>query len=439
MIATHSARCLVSSILVLSGAALAGCGSDEGSKGGAQAGASASATGGSGNGGSPNPQGGSAATTAAVQGGNATSTPAANQGGNTANTTAAVGQGGSTPAQTQVTTLPDGIPVGNPDGKCSIPTAGALEDVSSPTKVVGDGTRASCTSAAVVAAVWNDGAPVNRVTFNCGTEPTTIVLTESIRVPNAPSGASTVIDGGGKVTLSGGGKVRIVYSNACNNTLGWYTDHCQDQDSPHLALQNLTFIDGNAANNQKSDTDEPSGGAVFMRSGRLKIVNCRFFNNKAIAAASDFGGGAVRVLGQYNSQAVQVINSTFGGKEGSGNSAANGGALSSIGTSWNIVNSLFSYNTAIGTGANDGNGGNGGAIYNDGNLFTTKLCGVKMTQNVANEGGGAIFFVSNDKTGSIAIEQSILTQNTSKGFQSHPGMFIIAKAGDPTITSSTVE
>ncbi|HMA93179.1 MAG TPA: hypothetical protein VKP30_10870, partial [Polyangiaceae bacterium] len=136
---------------------------------------------------------------------------------------------------------------------------------------------------------------------------------------------------------------------------------------------------------------------------------------------------------------VQVINSTFGGKAGSGNSAANGGALSSIGTSWNIVNSLFSYNTAIGTGANDGNGGNGGAIYNDGNLINTRLCGVQMTQNVANEGGGAIFFVSNDRTGSIAIDQSTLTQNTSKQFESQPGMFILAKAGDPTVTGSTVE
>jgi hypothetical protein len=290
-----------------------------------------------------------------------------------------------------------------------------------------------------VGAVWNDGTPVNRVTFSCGADPITITLTESIRIPNAPSGASTVIDGGGKVTLSGGGAVRIVYSNACNSDLGWYTSHCQDQDSPHLALQNLTFIDGNAANIVESDTDEPSGGAVFMRSGRLKIVNCRFFNNKTIAAASDFGGGAVRVLGQYNDEPVYIVNSTFGGKDGYGNSAANGGALSSIGTSFTIINSLFSYNTAIGTGANSGNGGNGGAIYNDGNTIVLSLCGVKMEQNVANEGGGAIFFVSNDKTGSISLEQSTLTSNTSKGFQTQPGMYIIAKPGDPTVTNSTIQ
>lgn len=348
--------------------------------------------------------------------------------------------GGATTQVTNPFTNPsDGLPAGNPSGTCPIPAAAGLEDVSSPTKTVGTGTAASCTGDAVVKAVWNDGAPVNRVVFDCGAEPLTITLTETIRIPNAPSGASTVIDGGGKITLSGGGAVRIIYSNACNNTLGWYTDHCQDQDSPHLTLQNLTFIDGNAASIAESDTDEPSGGAIFMRSGKLKLISCRFFNNRAVAAASDFGGGAVRVLGQYNGDPVYVINSTFGGKEGYGNTAANGGALSSIGTSWTIINSLFSYNTAIGTGANSGNGGNGGAIYNDGNLIALSLCGVKMEQNVANEGGGAIFFVSNDESGSLSIDKSQLTNNTSKGFESQPGMFVIAKTGDPTITGSTVE
>jgi hypothetical protein len=333
----------------------------------------------------------------------------------------------------------DGVSAGNPAGNCPIPDVAGLDAVSSPTRVVGDGTPSSCTSNAVVQSVWNDGAPVNRVTFNCGADPIVITLSETIRIPNAPSGASTVIDGGGKVTLSGGGKTRILYANACNSELGWYTSHCQDQDSPHVTVQNLTFVDGNAATIVESDVDEPSGGAIFMRSGRLKVVNCRFFNNRAISSASDFGGGAIRVLGQYNSEPVYVVNSTFGGKADYGNQAANGGAISSIGTSWTIINSLFSYNSAVGVGANSGNGGNGGAIYNDGNLFALSLCGVRMEQNVANEGGGAVFFVSNNETGSITIDRSVLTQNTSKKFETLPGMFIIAKTNDPTIIASTVE
>lgn len=367
-------------------------------------------------------------------------TGARNLGGNVATGSggASNGIGGTTEISNPLTTPADGVAAGNPDGTCAVPAEAGLEDVSSPTKIVGDGTAASCTGDAVVAAVWNEGAAVNRVTFNCGPDPVTITLAKSIQVPNAPSGASTVIDGGGKVTLSGGGKVRILYANACNSDLGWYTDHCQDQDSPHLTVQNLTFIDGNAANIAPSDVDSPSGGAIFMRSGRLKIINSRFFNNRAIAAHSDYGGGAVRVLGQFDDLPVYVVNSTFGGKDGYGNSAANGGALSSIGTSWTIINSLFSYNTAIGTGANDGNGGNGGAIYNDGNLILTNLCGVRMEQNVANEGGGAIFFVSNNETGSLTIEQSLLTANTSKQFETQPGMFVIAKQA-PIVTNSTIE
>jgi hypothetical protein len=67
--------------------------------------------------------------------------------------------------------------------------------------------------------------------------------------------------------------------------------------------------------------------------------------------------------------------STFGGKPGLGNSCANGGALSSIGVSWNILNSVLSESTAVGHGANSGQGGNGGAIYNDGNEIVLHVTG----------------------------------------------------------------
>jgi hypothetical protein len=108
-----------------------------------------------------------------------------------------------------------------------------------------------------------------------------------------------------------------------------------------------------------------------------------------------------------------------------------------------VINSLFSHNTAVGVGANparpgtDG-GGSGAAIYNDGNTFTLSLCGVAMTDNHANEGGGAIFFVSNDRSGHLVIDQSVLRRNPSDGFETLPGVFYLGD-GDPTITSSTVE
>jgi hypothetical protein len=123
------------------------------------------------------------------------------------------------------------------------------------------------------------------------------------------------------------------------------------------------------------------------------------------------------------------VNSTFGGP-GLGNSCANGGALSSIGVSWNIINSLFSDNTAVGHGANDGDGGNGGAIYNDGNEIVLNITSSLLENNMANEGGSAVFFVSNNKTGSISLTDSITRNNPRGAFETAdlPGFFVIAKA-----------
>jgi len=90
------------------------------------------------------------------------------------------------------------------------PEARAL-DTTNPDRVIGNGTPQSCTSAAVVAAVAQGGI----ITFDCGPNPKTIVLTQTAKVVN-DTGPEIVIDGGGKVTLSGGGTQRILYMNACD-------------------------------------------------------------------------------------------------------------------------------------------------------------------------------------------------------------------------------
>lgn len=253
----------------------------------------------------------------------------------------------------------------------------------------------------------------------------------------------TVIDGGGKITLSGGGKVRILYQNACDQDLVWLTANCNEQSDPKLTLQNLTFIDGNAKGLEKGN-NEGGGGALYVRGGRLKIINSRFFHNVCDDLGSDVGGGAIRVLdfpaaGSVN-RPVYIVNSTFGGKPGYGNTCANGGALSSIGTSYSIYNSVFTDSHAIGHGANDGQGGNGGAIYNDGNTYALNLCGVSMEDNHANEGGSAIFYVSNNATGTITIKDSVLKNNPKGTFETagFPGMFVKAK-GPPTVINSTIQ
>jgi len=303
----------------------------------------------------------------------------------------------------------DGPPAGNfnDEATCSVPAEAGLADVSAPRTVVGDGTAASCTSAAVVAAIAGGGV----ITFDCGPEPLTITLDETARIVN-DTGPDIVIDGGGLITLSGGGQRRVLYMNTCDEAQKWTTSHCNDQDHPRLAIQNITFVDGNS----KSETDLDGGGALWVRGGRLKLVNTRFFGNVCADVGPDVGGAGVRVFDQHQDLPVYVVNSTFGGAEGFGNTCSNGGGISSIGVSWTIVNSLFSYNHAVGNGGNpaeDGTpgGGSGGAIYNDGDRMTLDLCGTRIEHNDVVQHGSAIFFVSNDKSGDVRIDYSNITSN----------------------------
>jgi hypothetical protein len=321
---------------------------------------------------------------------------------------------------------------GTADALCSVPAAAQVIDTRFPDQVVGNGTPESCTSAAFVAAVAAGGV----IVFDCGPDPVAITLTETAKVYN-DTGPEIVIDGGGLVTLGGGSQRRILYMNTCDPDLVWTTPHCQDQDHPRLTVQNLTFVNGHT-----SGADPGGGGAIFVRGGRFKIVNCRFFNNHCDIEGPDVGGAAVRVLSQYDNQPVFVVGSTFGGRYDLGNIGANGGALSSIGVSFTVINSIMSHNQAIGYGANPARtgtpgGGSGGAIYNDGNTFTLEVCGSTVTENSANEGGGAIFFVSNDLSGTLRIDRSLLSNNPSLGFETDPGIFVLA--GEIEYTESVIE
>lgn len=339
---------------------------------------------------------------------------------------------------TSPTTLPpigEGPPAGNPSTGCAIPDEAKAEDITAPTTVVGDGSPESCTSKAFVDAVAKGGV----ITFSCGSAPKTIVLDETAKVVNDKP--KIVIDGGNKVTLSGGGKLRILYQNTCDEKQKFTTSHCQDQETPKLTVQNLTFVDGFA----QGEDLVAGGGAIFDRGGRLKIVNSRFFRNRCDEVGQDVGGAAVRAFDQSEKKPLYVVGSTFGGGAGLGNSCSNGGGLSSIGVSYTVIDSVFSHNDATGNGANPKKpgtpgGGSGGAIYNDGNTFTLSLCGTKIEDNHANEGGGAIFFVSNDRSGTLRIDRSTLRRNPSDGFETKgfPGIFVLAK-GDPVVTASTIE
>jgi hypothetical protein len=318
--------------------------------------------------------------------------------------------------------LPD---FGNPAGHFAVPPAGRAVNTSHPDHVIGNGRPAGCTSAAVVRDVAAGGV----ITFNCGPAPLTIVMSQTAAVPKTRR--RVVLDGGGLITLSGGGRRRILFSDTCAGT--WSTDDCVNQPDPQIVVQNITFRDGFNGSHQATSctANVPNcwyggidgGGAIYVEGGQFKAVNSRFVNNRCYANGPDLGGGAIRALAQSQNRPVYITDDTF-----TNGRCSNGAALSSISVQWNILNSQFSDNKAVGWGANPASrgtpgGGSGGAVYLDGTDDNVLIAGTVMTDNSAREGGGAVFDVVDRGWGALTFNQSQLHHNTSGVFQTFPGVY----------------
>jgi hypothetical protein len=305
---------------------------------------------------------------------------------------------------------------GNPNGHVAVPAAGRAVNTGHPNHVIGHGTPASCTSAAVVNAVAEGGI----ITFDCGPKPVTILMKATAKVVNTSH--RVVLDGGGKVTLSGGGKIRILYMNTCDPKQKLTTDDCWEQEWPQLVVQNLTFKDAYSAVRETGKSSY-GGGAIFDEGGQLKVVNSTFIDNRCYATGPDLGGAAVRALGMYMKVPVYITEDTF-----TGNSCSNGAALSGLYANFAVYDSVLTGNKAIGWGANPASsgtpgGGSGGAIYTDGDGYNLLIAGTVISGNSAREGGGAIFYVVDAGGGTLTIEYSTLRKNPSGEFQNAPGIF----------------
>jgi hypothetical protein len=328
---------------------------------------------------------------------------------------------------------PQALPAaGNPDGHAFVPLAARAVNTSHPNHVIGNGTPASCTSAAVVRAVAKGGV----ITFKCGPKPVTITMTATAKVVNTSH--RVVLDGGGLVTLSGGGKHQILYMNTCDKKQVWTTADCFNQEWPQLVVQNLTFEDGYSAV-QETATSFYGGGAIYAEGGQLKVVNSEFIGNRCYKTGPDLGGAAIRALAQWRSRPVYITSDTF-----RGGVCSNGGALSSIDVNWDVINSLMINNRAIGLGANPAQsgtpgGGSGGAIYTDGDDYNVLIEGTVIRGNSAREGGGCIFFVVDNNVGTLTIKDSRLRNNPSGEFFTvgYPGIFFHS-SGHPIVTGSTI-
>lgn len=127
-----------------------------------------------------------------------------------------------------------------------------------------------------------------------------------------------------------------------------------------------------------------------------------------------------------------------------GGRCSNGAAPSSISVQWDVLNSIFTNNQAVGWGANPASGGtpgggSGGAIYNDGTDYNTLIAGSTMSNNTAREGGGAIFYVVDSGWGKLTLNESYLQDNPSGQFQTAPGVYddIDGHDGPPVMVNST--
>jgi len=304
--------------------------------------------------------------------------------------------------------------------------------------VVGNGTPASCTAAALQSAI--NAASV--ITFNCGSAATTIPVYTTLQVPAT---RSTVIDGGGLVTLDGGGRTRLIEVYSANYRA----------TRTGLTLQHITLANGKAAGT-KYVAPNPSnascsfgwadgaGGAIYVRDAVLHTIDVTFRNNAAATPGPDVGGGAIYALGSVD---VSVISSTF-----DGNSGANGGAVGLLQSDGRFYNSSFTNNQASGTGANyvggaaqgcagvaganqGGAGGNGGAIVIDGGSDVNQtVCGSTFADNTAGEFGGALFRTADGAARPTTFDRSVFQANRAKT----GGALYVQNANPLVITASTL-
>jgi parallel beta-helix repeat protein len=167
-------------------------------------------------------------------------------------------------------------------------------------------------------------------------------------------------------------------------------------------VQRLTFADGRSA--RGADDTASGGAAIYRDGGSLTVIDCAFLGNHAPDTGQDLAGGAIYAFGGGE---TVIVGSTF-----IGNSASDGGAVGSLNGDVVIVNSTFTDNQARGTGGNPGNGGCGGALYQDGRDEVTVLCGVTIQGSTAGAIGGGVFRVSNDATGTFTMDRSTVDRNT---------------------------
>lgn len=252
--------------------------------------------------------------------------------------------------------------------------------------VVGDGSGASCTEAALNSAVASlNTASGGTLTFNCGGA-VTIPLTTQKRFTQT---GTYVIDGGGMVTLDGNNVTRILYTASGKNI--------------NFTVRNITLTRGRAAFDAAGERAANQGGAIYSGYDNiLTVENVTFTNNFAKGERHPYHGGGAIAIDATNT--VTITGSTF-----TGNTSPNGGAINNLLSRLTIESSTFRQNSA--TRADPGGGG---AIYNDAGRLTIRNS-VIMENTSANLGGGIFTWAHNvvPYSGKTVLFNSVIARNTA--------------------------
>jgi predicted outer membrane repeat protein len=266
--------------------------------------------------------------------------------------------------------------------------------------VVGTGTAASCTSAALQTALNGGGL----VTFNCGPANATIITNTYV------ISANTEVDGGGKITLDGEN----------------LRQHFLVQSGVGLILRRITLTRGNSADggsiyNQGATTVDSvsftdnsatsDGGAIHnTASGALTVNNAIFSQNKAPLAVGY--GGAIFSLGS-----ITVTGGVF-----TQNEARYGGGLFVGGSAQADVNtSTFSTNKAQMFG---------GGVYMNNDSSAVTVTNSVFDKNTATSGAGL-----SRSGGTLTVQHASFTDNTAAS--QGGGMNVSALANTVRVANTT--
>ncbi len=276
-----------------------------------------------------------------------------------------------------------GPPPAPSDGCASFLERVPMADFTAPDHVIGDGTPASCTEAALRAAVDAGGT----IVFDCGDAEHVIDIGEPLRL--VLGGPDVAVDGGGRIVLDGGGEGRL-----------FELDSSFERGEPTLTVQGLTLRNGRARMSDGDDGPGRGGGAIWNLGGTLVVIDSVFDGNVTPESGPDIAGGALYTVGDG---AMYVVRSVF-----TNNRGASGGAIGNLINDFFVLDTVMAGNAATGLGTG---GGNGGAIYSDGVEQEAVLCGTELRDNDARVLGGGIFRVSNTPSGTQLITRTLIADN----------------------------